>query len=546
MTSQSQSQPESHDAELAPEVVHFHTLERSSQKVERSILEAYLLGSLNLSAMRWWEHLNLLEDALECYRYLSGRIYDKGQRGFTHLPFMLIVDLVILIELGDRAPFASETLSSQWLPQERRLRIDYENLLLGTLLQERSFVEARERLSTKRDVRQGAVQRLAELLLQTFGRYYPQWLTVNPSHLRGFGFPPITNISSAEMRTSLEQRLDDELILTDALHHMLQGISNNVYWKDILKQEDLFEIEHWELLDNESTRIGVRQITEIERRLGEFRLPRVRLQQEAMEVDTDFDDDTVYPTGGFSGLTTRGSFENLVRSELVYLGEGSPISLFDLRFSENELLFYMRNDGVMRRRRRFVHVILDLDTAFHYKSPGYEYPFSTLTQGLIVRLIHDLITTFEEDAVTIHIHYIHKPDQTLPHDVMVRNRERVEREMSLVKLSLDREIRQELVEISIKEDIDLDEIQFAKGRIYALAFCFSATQETFWRSLFNDLQHVRNPVQGIVYPVALDEPSEDTVSSELPLFFPMKGLSFTEVASQKNELFARIVSGKRI
>lgn len=534
------------DAQAAPEVVHFHQLERpTARKVERSVLEPYLFGSLNLSAVRWWEHVELLEQGLECYRYLAGRFYDRGQRGFTHLPLMLVVDLVTLIELGDRTPFASEQLATQWPLEERRLRIDYENLLLGTLLQEPSFIDARERLTTDPAVRPGAIQRLTELLLQEFGKHYPQWFHVNPTHLRDVALPPVQEIHSAAARQSFELKVEDQLFYADALHQMLRGISNHVYWKHLLEQEDLFEIEHWALLDSESVRIGVRQLTEINRRLGEFRLPRVRLQQEVMEVDTDFDDDTVYPTGGFAGLTNRGSFENLVRSELVYMSEGDgQISLFDLRFSENELLFYMRNDGVMRRRRRFIHVLIDLDTAFHYKSPGYEYPFSTLTQGLITRLAHDLLQTFEEDAVTIDIHYIYRHEEGLDPEAALRERERVEREINLLRLALDREIRQDLIHLHLTDEIDLDTIQHSKGRVYAVAFCFEAARERFWRELFDELQFARPPVHGIVFPVALGEPDEQAAKEEVPLYLPMNGLSFSEVATLKNELFARIVSGR--
>ncbi len=528
-----------------PEVVEVMRVERTPRQIERAGVESYMLGSLNLSAVRWWEQPELLEQGLECYRYLSGRFYDRGQRGFTHLPLMLVVDLLILIELGDRTPFASEGGAHQWAPEERRLRVDYENLLLGTLLQEPSFIDARERLSTKPKVRRGAVQRLVELLLQTFGTHYPLWCQVNPSYLRDLALPGLNDLNSAEYRDQFQERFEDLTLFTDSLHSMLRGISNHVYWKELLKQEDLFEIEHWELLDSESTRIGVRQISEVERRLGEFRLPRVRMRQEAMEADTDFDDDTVYPTGGFAGLTNRGSFENLVRSELVYMGEGSPISLFDLRFSENELLFYLRNDGVMRRRRRFVHVILDLDTAFHYKSPGYEYPFSTLSQGLVVRLARDLITTFEEDAVTIHIHYLYCPDQSLSADAANRERQRVEREVSLVNLSLSREVRQELAKVELTADIDIDAIQHSRGRVYAIALCYSQKSEKFWRELFKDLEVARPPVQGLTFPIALDAPDEQAQLEERPLFLPISGAPFAEVAELKNELFARIVSGRR-
>lgn len=519
--------------------------ERERRKVDRGMVESYLLSGLHWSAVRWREHPSLLDRGVECYRYLAGRFFDHGRRDFMHLPLFLIVDLLALIELGDRTPFASEGQAHTWSPEERRLRIDYENLLLGTLLQEPSFIEARERLATRGAVRYRASQRLVELLLQTFGLYYPSWLILDPAHLRDIAPPPAEDISPARHMSRLNERIDDPLFFADALGLMLRGISNNVYWKELLKSEDLFEIENWAVLDTEAKRIGSRQIAEIERRLGEFRLPRVQLRDEAMEVETDFDDDTVYPTGGFSGLTTKGSFENLVRSELVYMGEGGDISLFDLRYVENELLFYMRNDGVMRRKRRFVHIVLDLDDIFHFKSPGYDYPFSTLTQGLITRLTRDLLETFEEDAVTIQLHYLHRPNKSQDPDTQRRELERIQRELALVSLVLGREVRQERVVVELVDDIDLEALQHSRGRVYAIALTFNKKIEIFWRELFDDLEHARPPVLGITVPVGSDKPEEVAFDNETPLYLPLSGAPFASVAEIKNELFSRIMSGRR-
>lgn len=519
--------------------------EREHARVERGYVESYMLSSLHWSAVRWSQNPALLERGLECYRYLGSRFFDQGRRGFMHLPLSLIIDLMALIDLGDRTPFASEGQAHTWSPEERRVRIDYENLLLGTLLQEPSFIEARERLSSESARRYPAAQRLVELLLHTFSKYYPEWYTLDPAHLRDVAIPPVNDIDPAKHAARFAERTLDTTHIHQGLEQMLHGISNNVYWKEILKSEDLFEIENWAVLDSEATRIGVRQIMEIERKLGEYRLPRVRLQDESMEVDTDFADDTVYPTGGFSGLTNRGSFENMVRSELVYMESGKQISMFDLRFVENELLFYMRNDGVMRRKRRFIHVLLDLDVAFNYKSPGYEYPFSTLTQGIIARLTHDLLEIFEEDAITIQIHYLFKPPKSMTPDTAQRERERIRRELALLSLVLGREVRQERVSLELAEEVGIEELQHGRGRVYALAVVFNKRSEKFWRELFDDLEFERPPVFGVTLPVAVEEPSQEALEGQIPLFLPIDGVSFPEIADVKNELFNRIMSGRR-
>lgn len=515
--------------------------EREPVKLDRSMVESVMLAGLRWSAVRWREHPVLLDRGLECYRYLCGRFYDQGRRGFTHLPLFLIVDLLALIELGDRTPFASEGQAQNWEPRERRLRIDYENLLLGSLLQEPAFVEARERLPSKTTVRLVASQRLVEILLQSFGEHYPQWLEVDPSHLRDIAMPPVVDISPTQQLERMLERVGDEEIFYDALRMMLRGVAEHVYWKELLKGEDLFELENWEVLDTEAKRIGSRQISEVERRLGEVRLPRVKLRQEAMEVETDFDDDTTYPTGGFSGLTNRGSFENLVRSELVYMGEGHPISLFEMRFVENELLFYLRNDGVMRRKRRFIHFFIDLDAVFHAKSPGHEYPFSTLSQGLIVRVVRDLMQAFEDDAITLNIHYLFRPERQWSDEQTRKERERVEREMSLLALVLGREIRQESVAIDMIDDIDLEQLQQSRGRTYVIALVYNNNEEDFWRGLLKDLRRGKPPIFGLVLPIGVTKAGPEAYEDEVPLVLPIGKTPFAQVAEVKNQIFLKVL-----
>ena len=515
--------------------------------LKRTFVERYLLASLAWSAVRWDEHPVLLERGVLCLRALIGKFYDQGRRDFTHLPLYLFMDILAIVELGDRTPFASEGRAHLWDPSVRRVRLDYENILLATLLQEPAFVDARERLSGKGHIRQAAAQRLVELLLQSFARYYPTWVSLDPAHIRDIALPAVGDIHPQQAQKRLEERVEDPDLFLRGMELMLKGISDHVYWRDLLKEEDLFEIENWAVLDTEAKRIGSRQIAEVDRRLSEHRLPRVSLRDEVMEVETDLDDDTVYPTGGFSGLTTRGSFENLVRSELVYMdaGAGDDVSLFELRFAENELLFYMRNDGIMRRRRRTVHIVLDIEDIFHAKSPGYDYPFSTLTQGLIVRLARDLIGTFEEDAVGIQIHYVHEPSSELSADQARAARALVRREQQLLELVLNREIRQELVQVHEASTIDLELFEQAKGRVYVLALAYSEASDTFWRSLFEDLSQTKPNLTGLTLPVGLKRGPDAIYEEDVPLILPLDQASFLHVAEIKNALFATLLGGRR-
>jgi hypothetical protein len=73
------------------------------------------------------------------------------------------------------------------------------------------------------------------------------------------------------------------------------------------------------------------------------------LRRRAREVPVDAEESDHYPAGGFDAISTRGSFENLVRTEVAYVGEGCAepggVDLFDVRFVEGELLFYTRDES---------------------------------------------------------------------------------------------------------------------------------------------------------------------------------------------------------
>ena len=58
------------------------------------------------------------------------------------------------------------------------------------------------------------------------------------------------------------------------------------------------------------------------------------------------------------------------------------------------------------RRRRSVHLVVDLQRLFLTKSVGYTYRFSTLVQGLGLRIARDLVKLFDQDSVHTHFHFV--------------------------------------------------------------------------------------------------------------------------------------------
>jgi len=112
-------------------------------------------------------------------------------------------------------------------------------------------------------------------------------------------------------------------------------------------------------------------------------LPAFDLRRHDAGSETAFTDGTTYPTGGFSGLTNQGTLENLLTSELAYMDDISgSISLFDMRYVDGELLYYLRDEGTMRRRRRTIHFIIDPDDLHFYQYPGSPGQNGILAQAL--------------------------------------------------------------------------------------------------------------------------------------------------------------------
>src|SRR5262249_52523942 len=73
-------------------------------------------------------------------------------------------------------------------------------------------------------------------------------------------------------------------------------------------------------------------------------------------VPTRVTDEDRYPVGGYSSISTRGSVESMLYSQLAYMEPQSP-DLFDVKFVRDELFYYSRDENqFLRRRRRFVFV----------------------------------------------------------------------------------------------------------------------------------------------------------------------------------------------
>lgn len=151
-------------------------------------------------------------------------------------------------------------------------------------------------------------------------------------------------------------------------------------------------VERLTALRGRADRLALIQLVDVAAQLREG-LPRtVRAgRRHQGHVPTITEDTSSYPVGGFSSITTRGSMENLVPSELAGMEDGEEIDLFDVRYTENELLYYTRDESAFVRSTRFVFVVLhgSLDRLRH-RDRALPYQARILAFGLVRALVLQL------------------------------------------------------------------------------------------------------------------------------------------------------------
>src|SRR5207248_6066964 len=133
--------------------------------------------------------------------------------------------------------------------------------------------------------------------------------------------------------------------------------------------EDVFELEHRTALDDLSQRLALRQVLQAAQQF-EQGLPQHRIRPLAgrQEVPTRVLDEDTYPVGGFSSLSTRGSVESLLYSQLAFMEEQERPDLFDVKYLRDELLYYARDENnFLRRRRTFAFVLFPDLVQAHFK-----------------------------------------------------------------------------------------------------------------------------------------------------------------------------------
>src|SRR5262249_28226518 len=131
---------------------------------------------------------------------------------------------------------------------------------------------------------------------------------------------------------------------------------------EVLAPEDITALEQKTALLTMGEYVAHRQVVQTANRL-EAGLPRhqVRPLSGRQEVPTRILDEDTYPVGGFAAISTRGSLESLLQSQLAFMEKEKELQpdLFDVKFLRDELYYYSRDENqFLRRRRSFLFLLM--------------------------------------------------------------------------------------------------------------------------------------------------------------------------------------------
>jgi hypothetical protein len=182
----------------------------------------------------------------------------------------------------------------------------------------------------------------------------------------------------------------------------------------LISEAEVFLMENLDALGELTQRIAIEQMIEAADALSAA-LPRrlkPRSRRERERIPTPLAAEDNYPTGGFSSLSTSGSLENLVISELIYMEELDPdsaahIDLFDLRYAEGELLYYTRDESVFVRGQRVITFALMADLqAVRFKDPDLPWQRLVMALGLVIACVRRLAEWLSREGLLFRVIFV--------------------------------------------------------------------------------------------------------------------------------------------
>jgi hypothetical protein len=277
----------------------------------------------------------------------------------------------------------------------------YEDYVLGKIAADFSLERAVDALRRYQRLDQG--RGLAFVLQQMQQRSGFQMVTLSPAVLKGLQRESPERTLKEGWDSLLRDGLMPELV---TCYESLVQVARQT--AEFLGPEDIFELEHGTALAEFGQRVALRQVLQaadtLDRSLSPHR-PRPRTGQQ--QVPTRVLAEDTYPVGGFSSLSTRGTIESLLQSQLALMEKSDRPDLFDVKYVRDELLYYSRDENQFFRRRKTFVIVLQPDLVqARFKDAQLAWQRVVLLLALIVVAVRRLCDWLSEDALRFELVFL--------------------------------------------------------------------------------------------------------------------------------------------
>jgi hypothetical protein len=316
----------------------------------------------------------------------------------------LVVDLSVLMS-GDRL----EPLPAGSVPAGLKdaMRV-YEDHVLARLVADRRWTAITEAVAAApKDLKAAAIGLLAGELLTRFERTAADskalsFAGVSQAVVRRVAQRPADEVVQAG-RVALHESPQTVALLAEGFEALARAARRS---KELLTDAEVFLLENVAALKGLGPRVTLTQLAQVAQQI-EDRLPvRMKTSQSEGDAPTQLEEESAFPVGGFSSISTVGSLENLVTSELIYMDDPDDPTAerpdqFDVRFVEGELLYYARDESVAVRRRRTVVLVFDVSLdASRVQDPGERTQRMMFALGAGAAMVRRLASWLEAEAVS--------------------------------------------------------------------------------------------------------------------------------------------------
>lgn len=287
-------------------------------------------------------------------------------------------------------------------PRLRSALAAYEEYFLGRLMADRHFDAARDALDRLRTQEPRETATAIAVLLALVLERLPRKETGGASGplLRRLARRPAADVLNQgwQVLGSSEVHADELAAAYEALTQAARRSSRLIGGGEVLVLENLAALR------GAAPRLALRQIADAADAVERPLPARLVSRRQRGAVATRLDDESSYPIGGYSSISTTGPIESLVSSELVYLDREAEIDPFQVRWAAGELLKYTRDESVFSRLQRRVTFFVSADLErCRVKSPGLPWQRLVLVLGLLLAAVRRLHRWLDEVALDIRI-----------------------------------------------------------------------------------------------------------------------------------------------